>query len=76
MDFVNGQNDGKADKDIKTTVVADVVIVGAGIAGLTAAVSAAEAGAKTILLEKGSTFHARGLHNAAINSRLQIKAGI
>ncbi|HEX2966067.1 MAG TPA: FAD-dependent oxidoreductase [Syntrophorhabdaceae bacterium] len=57
-------------------VSADVVIIGAGIAGLTSAVSAAETGASTVVLEKGSTFHVRGLHNAAINSRLQREAGI
>jgi fumarate reductase flavoprotein subunit len=63
-------------KDIKQTINTDVVVVGAGIAGLTAALSAAEAGARTILIEKGPTFHHRGLHNAAIASRLQKKAGI
>jgi len=63
-------------KYIKETVAADVVVVGAGIAGLTAGLSAAEAGARTILLEKGPTYNVRGLHNAAIDSRLQKKAGI
>jgi fumarate reductase flavoprotein subunit len=63
-------------KDIRETVTADVVVVGAGIAGLTAALSAAGTGAKTILLEKGPTYNVRGLHNAAIASRLQKKAGI
>ena len=63
-------------RDINETVSTDVVVVGAGIAGLTAALSAAEAGAKTILLEKGPTYNVRGLHNAAIASRLQKKAGI
>jgi fumarate reductase flavoprotein subunit len=63
-------------KDIKKTITADVVVAGAGISGLTAALSAVEAGAKTILLEKGSTYNVRGLHNAAISSRLQKEAGI
>jgi fumarate reductase flavoprotein subunit len=63
-------------KDIRETVTADVVVVGAGIAGLTAALSAAGAGARTILLEKGPTYNVRGLHNAAIASRLQKRAGI
>jgi fumarate reductase flavoprotein subunit len=63
-------------KDIKKTVTADVVVAGAGISGLTAALSAAEAGARTILLEKGPTYNVRGLHNAAIDSRLQKQAGI
>ena len=65
-----------AEKEIRKTLEADVVILGAGISGLTAAVSAAEAGARTVLLEKGETFHTRGLHNAAIASRLQRQAGI
>lgn len=65
-----------AEKDIVETITTDVVIAGAGIAGLTAAVSAAESGAKTILLEKGPTFHTRGLHNAALNSNLQNQLGI
>lgn len=64
------------DENIKKTFTADVVVVGAGIAGLTAAVSAREAGARTVLIEKGETYHVRGLHNAALNSRLQKKLGV
>jgi fumarate reductase flavoprotein subunit len=63
-------------KEIKKRITADVVVAGAGISGLTAALSAAEAGAKTILLEKGATYNVRGLHNAALSSRLQKQAGI
>jgi fumarate reductase flavoprotein subunit len=62
--------------DIRETVTTDVVVVGAGISGLTAAASVAEAGASVIQLEKGETFHFRGLHNAALASKLQKKAGI
>jgi fumarate reductase flavoprotein subunit len=61
---------------IKETVTADVVVVGAGVSGLTAAASASEAGAGVIVLEKGETYHFRGLHNAAFASKLQKKAGI
>ena len=56
---------------IKEKINTDVIVIGAGIAGLTAALSAAEAGAKTIQLEKGPSYNFRGIHNAAINSRLQ-----
>ena len=63
-------------KDIKQTVNADVVVVGCGIAGLTASLSATQAGAKTIVLEKLPSYNYRGGWNAAFNSRLQKKAGI
>ena len=63
-------------KDIRETVSADVIVIGAGVSGLTAAASASEAGARVIVLEKGETYHFRGLHNAAIASKLQKKAGI
>jgi fumarate reductase flavoprotein subunit len=62
--------------DIKKYINTEVVVVGAGIAGLSAAISAAEAGAKTILLEKMGTVQARGHDNAFIGSRLQEKLGI
>ena len=52
------------------------MLVGAGIAGLSASISAAEAGAKTILVEKMATVQARGHDNAFLNSRLQKKLGI
>jgi fumarate reductase flavoprotein subunit len=62
--------------DIKKYIDAEVVVIGAGIAGLSAALSAAEAGAKTVLLEKTATVQARGHDNAFIGSRLQEKLGI
>jgi fumarate reductase flavoprotein subunit len=62
--------------DIKKYINAEVVVVGAGIAGLSAALSTAEAGAKTVLLEKMATVQARGHDNAFIGSRLQEKLGI
>ena len=62
--------------DIKETVSAEVVVVGAGVSGLMAALSAAEAGSKTILIEKSEKFNARGGHNAAINSKIQQQEGL
>ncbi len=62
--------------DIKETTTADVVVVGAGLAGACAAVSAAESGAKTIVLEKGLTTMAHGNYNGVFGSRLQKELGI
>ncbi len=62
--------------EITERVDTDVVVVGCGIAGLSASLSAAEAGARTILLEKSETYNYRGVHNAALSSRLQKEAGI
>lgn len=63
-------------EDIKTTFSSDVVVVGAGIAGLVAALAAVEAGASVIQIEKISTFSARGGDITALNSRLHQKVGI
>lgn len=63
-------------KQIKEVITTDVLVVGAGLAGLTAAGSAAEKGAKTILLEKGSGASFRGFAIAAVNNRAQKEAGI
>jgi fumarate reductase flavoprotein subunit len=46
--------------EIKETVTTEVVVIGAGVAGITTALSAAEGGAKVIVLEKGKTFSVRG----------------
>jgi fumarate reductase flavoprotein subunit len=61
---------------VSQTIETDVVVVGAGIAGLTAALSAAQAGARTIQIEKGPSYNFRGIHNAALNSNLQKKSNI
>jgi fumarate reductase flavoprotein subunit len=42
--------------DIKETKSAEVLVVGGGLAGMSAAIAAREAGAKTILIEKTNTF--------------------
>jgi len=62
--------------EIKNTVTTEVVVVGAGIAGVVTALSAAEGGAKVVVLEKMKKFSARGFDVAAIDSRIQKKAGI
>ncbi len=60
---------------------ADVVVLGAGLAGLSAAIEAADAGASVILLEKmsnvTSSHSTRCVGNVAgAGSRMQIRAGI
>ena len=65
-----------AQADIIETTSADVVVIGAGVSGLMAALSAAEAGAKTVLIEKSESFNARGGHNAAIRSKIQLDEGL
>jgi fumarate reductase flavoprotein subunit len=62
--------------EIKGTVTTEVVVIGAGVAGITTALSAAEGGAKVIVLEKGKTFSVRGFDIAAVDSRVQKKMGI
>lgn len=63
-----------------TTVGADVVVVGAGTAGLACAIEAAAAGARVALLDKaddvGGTLHVSGGHLSAAGSRRQRGAGI
>ena len=63
-------------RDTKEIITSDVVVVGGGISGMGAALSAAEAGAKVILIEKMGTFQAHGGDNGYIGSRLQKKLGI
>jgi fumarate reductase flavoprotein subunit len=63
-------------EEIKAATTADVVVVGAGTAGLPAALSAAQAGATVILIEKMATLQGRGGDNTALNSRIHRKLGI
>lgn len=63
-------------KEIEETITTDVVVVGAGTSGKAAALSAAQAGAKVIQIDKHTTFRWGGGHIAAIESRLQKKLGI
>ena len=60
-----------AEGEIKQTETADVVVLGAGNAGLAATVSAMEAGAKTILLQKVETISGAGGFTGMVGSRLQ-----
>lgn len=62
--------------EIKNKLSADVVVVGAGLAGICAALSAAEAGAKVVVLEKNKGFGARGLHIGAFGTKKMQELGI
>jgi fumarate reductase flavoprotein subunit len=65
-----------AQGDIKETVTTDVVVLGAGVAGLVAALTTGEAGLSTVLLEKGATYVGHGGWNGVIGSRLQKELGL
>lgn len=58
----------------------DVVVVGAGTAGIPCAITAAEGGARVLLVEKdsliGGTLHVSGGHLAAAGTRRQAERGI
>ncbi|HHY28236.1 MAG TPA: FAD-dependent oxidoreductase [Desulfitobacterium dehalogenans] len=57
------------------TFACDVVVCGAGMAGLSAARSAAEQGLKVIVLEKDDTYDVHGFQCAAINPKMAKDAG-
>jgi succinate dehydrogenase/fumarate reductase flavoprotein subunit len=60
---------------IGETVEADIVIIGAGFSGLICALSAAEAGAKVVLLERMSKVVGRGGSIFAMNTALTKEKG-
>ncbi|HEX3012421.1 MAG TPA: FAD-dependent oxidoreductase, partial [Syntrophomonadaceae bacterium] len=62
--------------EIKKAINTDVIIIGAGLAGMCTALAAREAGASPIIIEKNGTFSARGSHNTAFGSKVQKKLGI
>lgn len=58
------------------TVEMDVMVVGAGNAGMEAAAAAKEAGASTILIEKEKTINLMRVGLASVGSRAQKAAGV
>ncbi|MGL5979204.1 MAG: FAD-dependent oxidoreductase [Erysipelotrichaceae bacterium] len=70
-----GQEPTIAASDIKHTWETEILVVGAGTAGLFAAAAAGEEGAKTILIEKGLTGNGIRSDLGAANSRYQKAIG-
>ena len=64
------------DSKIKEKVTTDILVIGCGVAGASAALSANEAGAKVVVIEKYEHYNCRGSDNAAIDSKIQKKLGI
>lgn len=65
-----------SNSEISKTITSDVVVIGAGLAGISAALAAAECGASVQLIDKNATWAARGGHITAFNSSVQKKLGI
>lgn len=61
---------------IVETVDCDVLVIGAGTAGVCAAQSAAEAGANTVLIEKCAEFSARGHDVGVVDCKVQRENGV
>ena len=61
---------------IKKTITSDIVVIGAGLSGVTAAMAAAETGASVTVLEKGSTVGPPRHAQFFFNSRVMKAEGI
>lgn len=70
-----GTAPGITDDMCASTAEADVVVVGAGVAGIAAARSAAEAGASVIVIEQTADITVRGLVFGALDSKFQKDLG-
>lgn len=68
-----GITDDKCNADKAQT--ADVVVIGAGVAGIAAARAAAEEGASVIVVEQAETITVRGLVFGCVDSRVHKAAG-
>ncbi|QPC80941.1 FAD-dependent oxidoreductase [Phototrophicus methaneseepsis] len=64
------------DSEIVETIDADVVVVGAGLAGTTAACRAAENGGSVVVIEKGAMWSGRGGGIGVFTSKMMREQGI
>ena len=60
---------------ISSTADTDIVVVGAGMSGLSAAVAAAQQGAKVTLIEKTQNVNFRSYDYGAVNAKVQQETG-
>ena len=71
-----GEKPAICDADCKETIDCELLIAGAGTAGLFAAMSAAESGAKPLVIEKTETGMGVRYQMGAVNTKLQQSAGV
>ncbi|MGI6105541.1 MAG: FAD-dependent oxidoreductase [Raoultibacter sp.] len=62
--------------NVSETVDAEIVVVGAGMAGINTGSSAAFHGAKVIVLERTEKYQVRGADNGAVGTKFQKEQGI
>jgi len=62
--------------DIKKSITTEILVVGAGVSGVCAALAAAENGAKVVIIEKTRSCQGFGGDNSFIGSKLQKKLGV
>lgn len=68
--------DPVSDEEITKTYEADIIVIGAGVAGLTCAAAATEDGADVILFAASSQPVSRGGSNHGIGTKVQERLGI
>ncbi len=73
--FLNAP-DAIADSDISETIEVDIVVVGCGVAGLTAARAASEQGASVAVIEKATTYQYRSGQYGINGSEFHKKLGM
>ncbi|MGV8083092.1 MAG: FAD-dependent oxidoreductase [Coriobacteriia bacterium] len=70
-----GKEPDIADADVESEIMADVVVVGCGLAGVAAARAAGEEGAKVVAFEKAEGPQCRSGDFALVNGKLQARWG-